>query len=220
MKKRILSLCVIVAIISSCFNFAFAESEVVSVGKPIWSVYYDIGGNEYYNENNPPSNANDGNTGTIFYSYAGAGNKDALIIDLLGDFKITSADALFTGGTPEYTMFVSNSIDFAEAYELVNEGGSYVLPDEAKNMTFRYAKLDVSENTQRFRVKVFSVYGTGESSETPDEPDMPEEPDSVKTLPAYEEAKVPVSLNKKAASKYASQRKICYSIFFSPGKRI
>lgn len=201
MKKRILSLCVIVAIISSCFNFAFAEPEVVSVGKPIWSVYYDIGGNEYYNENNPPSNANDGNTGTIFYSYAGAGNKDALIIDLLGDFKITSADALFTGGTPEYTMFVSNSIDFAEAYELVNEGGSYVLPDEAKDMTFRYAKLDVSENTQRFRVKEFSVYGTGESSETPDEPDLPEEPDSVKTLPAYEEAKVPVSLNKKAVAK-------------------
>lgn len=197
--KRILSLCLIAAIILSCLNFVFAEDEVsvISVGKPIKSVYYDDGNKAYYDATKPPSNANDGNTGTIYYSRAGVGNKDALVMDLLEDCKLAYVEAEFNGGTPDYTVIASKTSDFsADVYELTEQEEKWVLPQEVIEEGFRYVKLDVSEQTRLFRVKEFTVYGAG-----PYVPEPPSVTSGDKKLPAFENKKVPVSLNKKAVAK-------------------
>jgi len=163
--KKILSLCLIMAIISSCFNLALAEDEaaVISVGKPITSIYYDGGNIAYYDTTKPPSNANDGNTGTIYYSYAGTGNQDGLIIDLQSDYKIAYAELVFTGGTPDYSVFVSKTADFtSDTYELTEQDGQLKLATEYEDETFRYAKLLVLADTQRFRVKEFKFTVVGQ----------------------------------------------------------
>ena len=199
--KKISSLCIVAAIISSCFNLAFAVDgvSVISVGKPIRSIYYDDGGRDYPSSTRPPSNANDGNIGTVYYSNAGTGNKDGLIIDLSGDFKVSYAEVVFTGGTPVHSIFVSKTADFsADVYELTLQDGKLAPSVAVKDDTFRYVKLDVSENTNSFRVKEFTVYGIASSD---DEPQVPAETTGTKTLPLFENKKVEVSLNKKAVAK-------------------
>ena len=109
--KKILSLCLIIAIVVSCFNLVFAEDEVtvISVGKPITSIYYDGGNISYYDTTKPPSNANDGDTGTIYYSYFKE-NGDYATVEFTGMDKNTVFDMLL------YDMSIENVDNYDSIY--------------------------------------------------------------------------------------------------------
>lgn len=188
--RKIMGLCLIITVIASYFVNATADEDytIISEGKPITSAFYGEGG---FN-NTKTSNANDGNPKTVFYSNAGEGTEDWLVIDLQKAYKIAYAEVSITGTAFEYSIIMSKDSEFSESCEFEENDGKFYPKSEDKDETFRYAKLYVPAEVDRFRIREFVVYGAGV---------IKEEPVKKVSLPEFENKKIPVSLGKPTSSK-------------------
>lgn len=185
-KINLLLISVLMTAIMCTAVSAEEEYIAVSIGKKIESQVYGTGGGG----TSSAANANDGNTGTMYRSDMNTYEEDSLTIDLEYKYKISYAEALFSGYSDEYEIRVSNDAEFGSYTVLEFSDGVYILPEQAKNMAFRYAKLIIPKVNKRIYVREFSIYTTKTEAEKAENGSS-----------EFKESMIPVSIGKTILSK-------------------
>ncbi len=197
--KRILSLCLITAIIVSCLNSVFASNDVVLVSDDEDTVIKSLcTATGWWTRSYPPDNANDNNENTAFWGKSTDGGRGGLIIELKKEYKISHAEVSFATAPSSYTVLLSktydyNTNDLTNAVSLTVQNGKFYLPEAYQNEKFKYAILDVpSLGTSYLKVKEFKVYAKESMVEVAD--------NQLKQLPEIQEIGS-FSIGKKALAK-------------------